>query len=82
MLSELWIDTELTLFIFTSFYNVQKVMIYNRKQHGCPGVDYYGNMASDTYLSEIIPKNPVTLRFLKVSSHELKFSCKTFQLSH
>ena len=51
MLSELCIDTELTLFIFTSFYNVQKVMIYNRKQHGCPGVDYYGNMASDTYLS-------------------------------
>ena len=54
MLSELWIDTELTLFIFTSFYNVQKVMIYNRKQHGCPGVDYYGNMASDTYL--FLPK--------------------------
>ena len=32
--------------------------------------------------SEIIPKNLVTLRFLKVSLHELKFSCKTFKLSH
>ena len=33
-------------------------------------------------ISEIIPKNLVTLRFLKVSLHELKFGCKTFQLSH
>ena len=38
----------------------------------------FGNFGT----SEIIPKNLVTLRFLKVSLHELKFSCKTFQLSH
>ena len=33
-------------------------------------------------ISEIIPKSLVTLRFSKISLHELKISCKTFQMRH
>ena len=33
-------------------------------------------------ISEIIPKTLVTLRFLKVSLHELKSNCKCFQMRH
>ena len=36
----------------------------------------FGNFGT----SEIIPKNLVTLRFLKVSLHELKGTCKCFQM--
>ena len=33
-------------------------------------------------LPKIIPKSLVTLRFSKISLHELKISCKTFQMRH
>ena len=33
-------------------------------------------------ISEIIPRSLVTLRFSKISLHELKISCKTFQMRH
>ena len=33
-------------------------------------------------IPEIIPKSLVTLRFSKISLHELKISCKTFQMRH
>ena len=33
-------------------------------------------------IPEIIPKNLITLRFLKISLHELEISCKRFQMRH
>ena len=33
-------------------------------------------------ITESIPKSLVTLRFSKISLHELKISCKTFQMRH